>query len=96
MRVHKYHFRSLIIIKQKTPKYTGPDGAVVMGQWDGRYWIRISVPAPTQSGVFKAAWVVVRPLHPLLCHLQGGLEGMFYLTTHSTHFIYGYMASDIW
>ena len=21
---------------------------------------------------------------------------MFYLTTHSTHFIYGYMASDIW
>ena len=26
------------------------------------------------------------------------LEGrkMFYLTTHSTHFIYGYMASDIW
>ena len=23
-------------------------------------------------------------------------EEMFYLTTHSTHFIYGYMASDIW
>ena len=21
---------------------------------------------------------------------------MFYLTTHSTHFIYGYIASDIW
>ena len=21
---------------------------------------------------------------------------MFYLTTHSTHFIYGYMTSDIW
>ena len=21
---------------------------------------------------------------------------MFYLTAHSTHFIYGYMASDIW
>ena len=21
---------------------------------------------------------------------------MFYLMTHSTHFIYGYMASDIW
>ena len=21
---------------------------------------------------------------------------MFYLTTHSKHFIYGYMASDIW
>ena len=26
----------------------------------------------------------------------GRREGMFYLTTHSTHFIYGYMASDIW
>ena len=28
-----------------------------------------------------------------------GLEGrkeMFYLTMHSTHFIYGFMASDIW
>ena len=23
-------------------------------------------------------------------------DQMFYLTTHSTHFIYGYMASDIW
>ena len=31
--------------------------------------------------------------------LSPGLDGrkeMFYLTTHSTHFIYGYMASDIW
>ena len=28
-------------------------------------------------------------------HLPPGKE-MFYLTTHSTHFIYGYMASDIW
>ena len=26
---------------------------------------------------------------------RSGTE-MFYLTTHSTHFIYGYMASDIW
>ena len=24
------------------------------------------------------------------------ISGVFYLTTHSTHFIYGYMASDIW
>ena len=24
------------------------------------------------------------------------MREMFYLTTHSTHFIYGYMASDIW
>ena len=25
-----------------------------------------------------------------------GRKEMFYLTMHSTHFIYGYMASDIW
>ena len=25
-----------------------------------------------------------------------GTKEIFYLTTHSTHFIYGYMASDIW
>ena len=32
-------------------------------------------------------------------HIQSRKEGrkeMFHLTTHSTHFIYGYMASDIW
>ena len=28
--------------------------------------------------------------------LQEGRKEMFYLTTHLTHFIYGYMASDIW
>ena len=27
---------------------------------------------------------------------QEGRKEMFYLTTHSTHFIYGYTASDIW
>ena len=32
------------------------------------------------------------------CHktLMKREREMFYLTTHSTHFIYGYMASDIW
>ena len=32
------------------------------------------------------------------CFKEGRKEGrkeMFYLTTHSTHFIYGYMASDV-
>ena len=28
--------------------------------------------------------------------VKEGRKEMFYLTTHSTHFIYGYMASDIW
>ena len=27
--------------------------------------------------------------------VKEGRKEMFYLTTHSTHFIYGYMASDI-
>ena len=32
----------------------------------------------------------------ILEKVQEGRKEMFYLTTHSTHFIYGYMASDIW
>ena len=31
-----------------------------------------------------------------LLFIEQGEREMFYLTTHSTHFIYGYMASDIW
>ena len=31
-----------------------------------------------------------------LIRLDAGRKGMFYLMTHSTHFIYGYMASHIW
>ena len=31
---------------------------------------------------------------PIACY--EGRKEMFYLMTHSTHFIYGYMASDIW
>ena len=41
----------------------------------------------------------VHTTHTKLCtwvsHTQEGRKEMFYLTTHSTHFIYGYMASDI-
>ena len=32
----------------------------------------------------------------LQCEEREREREMFYLTTHSTHFIYGYMASDIW
>ena len=32
----------------------------------------------------------------LSCPFLEGRKEMFYLTTHSTHFIYGYMASNIW
>ena len=31
-----------------------------------------------------------------ITHNYGTRKEMFYFTTHSTHFIYGYMASDIW
>ena len=34
--------------------------------------------------------------HPLNLPTLRKRKEMFYLTTHSTHFIYGYMASDIW
>ena len=41
--------------------------------------------------------------HNRICRLtksavenREGRKEIFYLTTHSTHFIYGYMASDIW
>ena len=31
-----------------------------------------------------------------ICYIYRMVKEMFYLTTHSTHFIYGYMATDIW
>ena len=34
--------------------------------------------------------------HITTCPIQEGRKEMFYLTTHSTHFIYGYLVSDIW
>ena len=36
------------------------------------------------------------PVPQLVRHTDKGRKEMFYLTTHSTHFIYGHMASDIW
>ena len=43
--------------------------------------------------------LLLTPLYVLLfCRLnrKKGRKEMFYLTTHSTHFINGYMVSDIW
>ena len=34
--------------------------------------------------------------HVVNDHSDGERKELFYLTTHSTHFIYGYMASDMW
>ena len=35
-------------------------------------------------------------IEEMITVLNDGEREMFYLTTQSTHFIYGYMASDIW
>ena len=37
-----------------------------------------------------------REAEPALPSSPEGRKEMFYLTMHSTHYIYGYMASDIW
>ena len=43
-----------------------------------------------------ARMVDVDPKVAESCKYTKGRKEMFYLTTHSTHFIYCYMASDIW
>ena len=40
--------------------------------------------------MLETSWLLV------ISDLKEGKKEMIYLTTHSTHFIYGYMASDIW
>ena len=58
------------------------------------YWVRLCMEAPIghqcmEKNSFKS-WI--------FSNLKTWMREreMFYLTTHSTHFIYGYMASDIW
>ena len=52
------------------------------------------------SGQETAFFVEVEKISIRKCDTEGNIisrkEGNVYLTTHSTHFIYGYMASDIW
>ena len=46
--------------------------------------------------IFVSAEIIhMHVIYKIAEHYEGRKE-MFYLTTHSTHFIYGYMASDIW
>ena len=45
--------------------------------------------------IYLLVFICVIPVTPTQHWLEGRKE-MFYLTTHSTHFIYSYMASDIW
>ena len=51
----------------------------------------------TESGRSSNGWPQLQQSKPgKSWKFQGGRKEMFYLTTHSTHFIYGYMASNIW
>ena len=45
--------------------------------------------------VLQGIQVSFQTFFTLLSAIEG-MKEMFVLTTHSTHFIYGYMASDIW
>ena len=56
---------------------------------------KVSLVYTHMSTVLSNRWV---PVYVLQCYAIDfkGRKEMFYLTTHSTHFIYGYMASDIW
>ena len=40
--------------------------------------------------------VYVMYIYDIYVYVDVCRNDLFYLTTHSTHFIYGYMASDIW
>ena len=52
----------------------------------------------TLAGMRNTLWVHAWGIYLTTYHTMGREREreMFYLTTHSTHFIYGYMASDIW
>ena len=52
-------------------------------------------PPPTHANGFSGSPTVNVMLRIHLLVIEGRKK-MFYLKTRSTHFIYGYMASDIW
>ena len=44
---------------------------------------------------YSSASLIISMIISIILYKQEGRQSMFYLTTHSTHFIYGNMASDI-
>ena len=55
--------------------------------------------APSPTSGFHLITSCLHDDYTCNCNVTGVVpreREMFYLTTHSTHFIYGYMASDIW
>ena len=59
------------------------------------YFFQTCPPRGIEPGVSKKG--ECRKLAVLLTsYWKEGKKELFYLTMHSTHFMYGYMASDIW
>ena len=51
--------------------------------------------------ITSKVWIDINFFRPFYVFIKTrpdyeGRKEMFYLTMHSTHFIYGYMTSDIW
>ena len=77
------HFRTLAVLELGLLGFfLGQDKKV--GIWVGR-----------KVGYLAMAFALKEHYRPIYLIMRKDKE-MFYLTTLSTHFIYGYMASDIW
>ena len=50
----------------------------------------------TNTATLRLLFVINKKISIICIIIQEGRKEMFYLMTHSTHFIYGYMASEIW
>ena len=57
------------------------------------FLVCLSIPRVSVRQLYAPVGLVT-PLSSRPRSLQEGRKEMFYLTMHSTHFIYGYMASD--
>ena len=57
------------------------------------YYTKCGDLAGMRNSVLGSPWWIDPTIHGTT---SKGRKEMFYLTTQSTHFIYGYMASDIW
>ena len=50
----------------------------------------------TNTATLRLLFVINKKISIICIIIQEGRKEMFYLMMHSTHFIYGYMASEIW
>ena len=69
--------------------------------WPGRHWTThtgwlVGSESYEHSPHVTSEWVACTVIFPWRLIADERRKEMFYLTTHSSHFIYGYMVSDIW